>query len=49
MLLGLTDGWLVIKWSVLFHNIGFTQVDPEKPINWSKLIITTLDKGGKNN
>ncbi len=41
---GLHDGWLVVKWSVLLHNIGFNQVDPQKPINWSEFIINSLEK-----
>ncbi len=48
MILGLRDGWLVIRWSVLLHDIGFTQVDPEKPINWPNIIINTLDKHEKD-
>ncbi len=44
MVHGLRDGWLVVKWSKLFHNIGLTQVDPEKPINWSEFIINSLQK-----
>ena len=42
--IGLRDGWLVVKWSQMLNNIGFTQVDPNKPINWSELIINTLEK-----
>ena len=41
--IGLNDGWLIVRWSLLLHNIGFTQVDPEKPINWSEFIIKRLD------
>ena len=44
MATGFRDGWLVVKWSQLFHNIGFTQVDPNKPINWSELLINSLEK-----
>jgi len=35
---GLHDGWLVVKWSQFFHEIGFTSVDPEKPLKWSEFI-----------
>ncbi len=44
MVIGLRDGWLVVKWSQLFHNIGFTHVDPNKPINWSEFLINSLEK-----
>ncbi len=44
MVLGLRDGWMVIKWSQLFHNMGFSQVDPEKPLNWSDFVIDSLEK-----
>ena len=47
MALGLRDGWLVVKWSHLLHNIGFTQVDPEKPMNWSEFIINNLEKNSR--
>ena len=40
---GLRDGWLVVKWSKFFHDIGFSQVDPEKPMNWSEFIINRLE------
>ncbi|KGG11668.1 hypothetical protein EV11_0793 [Prochlorococcus sp. SS52] len=40
---GMRDGWLVVKWSQLLHNIGFTQVDPNKPMNWSEFIINRLE------
>ena len=43
MVLGLSDGWLIITWSQLFHNIGFTQVDPNKPMNWSEFLLNTLE------
>ena len=41
---GMRDGWLVIKWSQFFHSIGFTQVDPNKPMNWLEFIINNVDK-----
>ena len=44
MVIGLRDGWLIIKWSQLFHNIGFSQVDPEKPVTWSEFVIDSLEK-----
>ena len=44
MLIGLRDGWLIIKWSQLFHNIGFSQVDPEKPVTRSEFVIDSLEK-----
>ena len=40
--IGLRDGWLIVKWSQLFYNVGFSQVDPEKPMNWSEFIIDRL-------
>jgi len=36
---GIRDGWLIVKWSQLLHNVGFTEVDPEKPMNWNKFIF----------
>ena len=44
MVTGLADGWLIVKWSTLFHNIGFTQIDPNKPMNWSEFLIKILEK-----
>ena len=41
---GLNDGWLIVKWSQLFHNIGFTHVDPNKQMNWSEFLINILEK-----
>ena len=41
---GMRDGWLVIKWSKFFHSIGFSKVDPNKPMNWSDFIINSLDR-----
>ncbi len=38
------DGWLIVKWSRFFHSIGFTQVDPNKPMNWSDFIIYNLER-----
>ena len=35
---GLRNGWMVVKWSQFFHDVGFTYIDPDKPINWSELI-----------
>jgi len=35
---GFKNGWLVVKWSKFFNDVGVTHVDPEKPINWSKLM-----------
>ncbi len=42
------DGWLVIKWSQLFHSIGFSKVYPNKPMNWSEFIINNLDRDSFN-
>ena len=42
MVIGLRDGWLVIKWSRFFHSIGFTKVDPNKPMNWPDLIMNNV-------
>ncbi len=39
---GLREGWLVVKWSQFFYSIGFTKVEPDKPMNWSKFIINTF-------
>ena len=41
---GFRDGWLLIKWSQFFHSIGFTQIDPNKPLNWSDFIINRLEE-----
>ncbi len=46
--MGLNDGWLIVKWSKLFHNIGFTKVDPNKPMNWSYFLINILEKDTLN-
>jgi len=45
---GLNDGWLIVKWSQLFYNIGFTQVDPNKQMNWSEFFINILEKESIN-
>ena len=39
---GLRDGWLIIKWSQFLHEIGFTSVDPKKPLNWSEFLLERL-------
>ena len=44
MVIGLRDGWLVVKWGRFFHSIGFTKVDPNKPMNWQEFIINNLDR-----
>ena len=49
MALGLHDGWLVVRWSVLLHNIGFTQIEPDKPITWSEFIINSFEKDQEEN
>ena len=36
---GLRDGWLVVKWSQLLHNVGFTDIDPQQPMNWGEFIL----------
>ncbi|WP_320673736.1 4-hydroxythreonine-4-phosphate dehydrogenase [Prochlorococcus sp. MIT 1341] len=36
---GLQNGWIVVKWSQFFHEVGFTDVDPNKPMNWSEFIL----------
>ena len=41
---GLIDGWLIIKWSQLLHDVGFTEVDRDKPINWNDFVIKRLEK-----
>ena len=40
--LGLNQGWLVVKWSQLFYEVGFTTVDPEKPMKWKQFFIDRL-------
>tara|TARA_B100000700_G_C14876506_1_gene775926 strand:- start:38 stop:229 length:192 start_codon:yes stop_codon:yes gene_type:complete len=40
---GLNQGWLVVKWSLLLHNIGFTSLDPEKPMKWKEFILDRID------
>ncbi len=42
------EGWLVIKWSQLLHEVGFTSVDPNKPIDWSEFILDWTE-GEKSN
>ena len=49
MALGLHDGWLVVRWSLLLHNIGFTQVEPDKPINWPEFIFNSFQKDQQSN
>ena len=41
---GIHDGWLVVKWSQLLHEVGFTSVDPNKPMNWSELILDWTER-----
>ncbi len=41
---GIKDGWLTIKWSQLLHDVGFTEVDRDKPINWNDFLIKRLQK-----
>ena len=43
---GIRDGWLVVKWSQLFYQVGFTEVDPEKPLDWSEFFLGWLEKTG---
>ena len=41
------EGWLVIKWSRFFNSIGFSKVDPNKPMNWTDFIIDNFDRDSK--
>tara|TARA_B100001250_G_scaffold392003_1_gene393429 strand:- start:770 stop:961 length:192 start_codon:yes stop_codon:yes gene_type:complete len=41
---GLRDGWLIIRWSQLLHNVGFTFVDPDQPFVLSEFIIDLTEK-----
>tara|TARA_Y100001968_G_scaffold285959_1_gene286301 strand:- start:1214 stop:1399 length:186 start_codon:yes stop_codon:yes gene_type:complete len=41
---GMRDGWLIVKWSQLLHEIGFTSVDPDKPLDFSEFILERLEK-----
>ena len=40
---GFKNGWLVIKWSQFFHDIGYTSIDPKQPMNWSKFLLDKYD------
>ena len=42
---GVRDGWLIVKWSQLLHEIGFTSVDPDKPLNLQEFL---MDKNQKD-
>ena len=44
---GFKSGWLVVKWSQLFHEVGFTSVDPEQPMNWEDFIFNRLGMSKK--
>ena len=39
---GLRAGWLVVKWSQLLHEVGFTHIEPNKPMNWSEFFLDRL-------
>jgi len=41
---GMRDGWLTIKWSQLLHDVGFTEVDRDKPMDWNDFILKRLLK-----
>ncbi|WP_320675883.1 4-hydroxythreonine-4-phosphate dehydrogenase [Prochlorococcus sp. MIT 1300] len=41
---GLRDGWLVIKWSQLLNQVGFAEVDPDKPLNWNEFLFSWLER-----
>ena len=45
---GLKDGWLVMKWSHFLHNIGFTSIDPKKPLNVTEFIIEQIDTNSQD-
>tara|TARA_Y100001968_G_C19280603_1_gene679019 strand:- start:674 stop:856 length:183 start_codon:yes stop_codon:yes gene_type:complete len=47
LFLGLNQGWLVVKWSQLFHEVGFTTVDPDKPMQWKQFFIDRLKEDDK--
>ena len=40
---GLKNGWVVVNWSQFFHDVGYIDIDPEKPMNWSELIPDQMD------
>tara|TARA_Y100001968_G_C19425840_1_gene754317 strand:+ start:2012 stop:2188 length:177 start_codon:yes stop_codon:yes gene_type:complete len=42
--IGMRDGWIVVKWSQLINEIGFTSVDPEKPMDWSEFLLKQTRK-----
>ncbi len=33
---GFREGWLVFKGSLFLHNVGFTDIDPSKSVDWSE-------------
>ena len=41
--IGLRNGWLVVKWSQLLHEVGFTNVDPKKPLDWQEFILERFE------
>ena len=40
---GLKNEWIVINWSQFLHEVGFTSVDPEKPIDWFEFILERFE------
>ncbi|ABX07960.1 hypothetical protein [Prochlorococcus marinus] len=42
--IGFKNGWLVIHWSPLLHDVGFTDVNREEPMNWSEFIRQRFEK-----
>ena len=44
---GLRDGWVIVKWSKLLHSVGFTSVNPEKPLNWKEFILQLSERDSK--
>ena len=39
---GFQNGWIIVRWSQLFHDVGFTSVDPDLPIDWSDFILERI-------
>jgi len=27
---GIRNGWIILKWSQFFHDVGFTYIEPDK-------------------
>jgi len=35
---GMRDGWVIVKWPQLLHNLGLKDIDPNKPLRFGDFI-----------